>query len=345
VADSDRLSQVVTNLLSNAVKFTDEGTVTVAIETQGSNLLVRVIDTGSGISEADQKLVFEKYRQVGDVITDKPQGTGLGLPISKEIVEHHGGRLWVESKPGEGSCFAFSIPLADVPQTLQEPISFNELVRQLDRLRWAPREGHQVILVVDDEAPIRQVLRQSLEAEGHKVLEAEDGLTGLSTAREERPDLIILDVMMPQLNGFDVAAALKNDPDFMGIPIIMLTVVDDAQRAYGLGVDRYISKPFEPQDIVSEVEALIETRTEPASVLLLGDLGDRLEALREAVIASAHQLHIAADLQDLTQLAEAHSPSLVILSGEEFQDAGGVDRVQAALGSHATLTRTLAPQG
>ena len=99
----------------------------------------------------------------------------------------------------------------------------------------------------------------SLEAAGHKVLEAEDGLTGLTMAREQRPDLIVLDVMMPALNGFDVAASIKNDPNYMGIPILMLTVVDDAQRAYGLGVDLFVSKPFEPQDIVQQVENRIHT--------------------------------------------------------------------------------------
>ena len=263
VADADRVIQVVINLISNAVKFTDDGTVTVTILLEQGSLVIRVTDTGSGISENEQKLVFEKYRQVGDVITDKPQGTGLGLPISKEIVEHHGGQIWVESEPGQGSTFAFTLPLADVPPTIQEPLELDTLVRHVSQLRWNITEGQQTILVVDDEAPIRQVLRQSLEAAGHHVLEAKDGLAGLTMAREERPDLIVLDVMMPAMNGFDVAASLKNDPEYMGIPILMLTVVDDAQRAYGLGVERYASKPFEPQDIVQQIETLIHTRNDP----------------------------------------------------------------------------------
>lgn len=343
VADADRVVQVAINLISNAVKFTDEGTVTVSVSADGPNMEVRITDTGSGISADDQKLVFEKYRQVGDVITDKPQGTGLGLPISKEIIEHHGGRIWVESVLGKGSTFAFTLPLADVPQTVTEPISMDALLRQVERLRLTPSEGNKTVLVVDDEAPIRQVLRQSLEAAGHQVLEAADGLAGLETARKERPDLVVLDVMMPRLNGFDVAASLKNDPEYMGIPILMLTVVDDAQRAYGLGVERYLSKPFEPQEIVSEIEELIRRRTEPGAVLALGELGPRQTPLKSAVEAIGHTFEVASDVDMLVTLAEKTPPSLIVLTGEEYQDGSAVARIHSALGNRATITRILGP--
>ena len=113
IGDRDRLIQVVINLISNAVKFTEEGTVTCRVEEAGNEVIVRVIDTGVGISEADLDRVFEQFTQVGDTLTNKPSGTGLGLPISKEIVEHHGGRIWVESEPGKGSTFAFALPAAE----------------------------------------------------------------------------------------------------------------------------------------------------------------------------------------------------------------------------------------
>jgi len=333
---------VVINLISNAVKFTDEGTVTVGAKVENGTLVVQVIDTGNGISEADQDLVFEKYRQVGDVITDKPQGTGLGLPISKEIIEHHGGKIWVESVPQQGSTFAFSLPLADMPQSLQKPISVEELLRQVERLRWAPTAGQQTVLVIDDEAPIRQVLRQSLEAAGHRVIEAEDGLAGLSVTREEKPDLIILDVMMPRLNGFDVAASLKTDPETMGIPILMLTVIDDAQRAYGLGVDRYFSKPFEPQDIVTEIGQLIQKGREPRSAVVLGDIGDDLPLLQNALEKIDFELHVAADLDALSALANTHNLGIAVVCGDEYNEASGRTRVQHALGASSTLIRMVA---
>ena len=109
--DRDRLIQVVINLISNAVKFTDTGSITCRAVRRGSEIVVSVIDTGLGIAPADQPKVFERFKQVGDTLTDKPKGTGLGLPICREIVEHHGGRIWVESEPGQGSTFSFSLPL------------------------------------------------------------------------------------------------------------------------------------------------------------------------------------------------------------------------------------------
>jgi signal transduction histidine kinase len=111
--DADRIIQVLLNLISNAVKFTDEGQVTLRSKTSGTTITISVIDQGIGIEPADQSKVFEKYKQVGDQLTDRPTGTGLGLPISKEIVEHHGGEIWVESVPGQGSTFSFTLPLSD----------------------------------------------------------------------------------------------------------------------------------------------------------------------------------------------------------------------------------------
>jgi signal transduction histidine kinase len=114
LADTDRLVQVLINLLSNAVKFVqpDEGRVIVELASRADALEVRVTDNGPGIDVADQKVIFEKFRQAGDTMTEKPQGTGLGLPISRQIIEHFGGRLWVESAPGHGATFAFSLPAA-----------------------------------------------------------------------------------------------------------------------------------------------------------------------------------------------------------------------------------------
>ena len=133
--------------------------------------------------------------------------------------------------------------------------------------------------------------------------------------------------MMPRLNGFDVAASLKNDPEYMGIPILMLTVVDDAQRAYGLGVERYLSKPFEPQEIVSEIEELIRRRTEPGAVLALGELGPRQTPLKSAVEAIGHTFEVASDVDMLVTLAEKTPPSLIVLTGEEYQDGSAVARM------------------
>jgi len=116
LADIDRMIQVMLNLLSNAVKFCDQanGRIAVALSERDGWLRVDVRDNGPGVLAQDQHIIFDKFRQAGDTLTEKPHGTGLGLPISRHIIEHHGGRIWVESRPGEGACFSFRLPVAQV---------------------------------------------------------------------------------------------------------------------------------------------------------------------------------------------------------------------------------------
>jgi signal transduction histidine kinase/ligand-binding sensor domain-containing protein len=219
--DRDKLIQVLINLLSNAAKFTDEGEVVCSTAIKNENFIISVTDTGMGISEEDLEKVFDKFKQVGDTLTDKPKGTGLGLPISREIIEYHGGKIWVESELGKGSTFSFSLPIAGKENA---PVNLDELVAQLKKQvlqTTSHKEAHQQnILVVDDEKHIRDLLKQELSESGYVVREASNGKEAIDAVRKELPDLVILDVMMPEMNGFDVAAVLKNDPFTMDVPIL-----------------------------------------------------------------------------------------------------------------------------
>ncbi|MEW5816384.1 MAG: HAMP domain-containing sensor histidine kinase [Spirochaetota bacterium] len=167
IGDGDRLIQVMINLLSNAVKFTDEGSVTCAAKKTEEGIMISIIDTGVGISKGNHELVFEKFKQVGDTLTDKPVGTGLGLSICKQIVEHHGGSIWVESEPGKGSNFSFILP------TIKDEVIKEGMVQvvktEIDALIKQIREHvsidnpdvkveEKTILVVDDDSSIRIVL-------------------------------------------------------------------------------------------------------------------------------------------------------------------------------------------
>ncbi len=282
-ADRDRLIQVATNLLSNAIKFTDTGQVTVSafmleIGQDGAALpyslppriqpkgrlepgawvVVSVEDTGIGIDEANLPQVFEKFKQVGDVLTDRPQGTGLGVPICKEIVEQHNGHIWAESQLGLGSTFTFALPLA--AEALPAPAPTEP---QAQPTAPADRNGAgqagQLILVVDDEANIRNLLRQELSEAGYRVIEADNGLKGVLKARQERPDLIILDVIMPSLNGFDVANVLKGDPMTASIPLLILSIVDDRERIFRLGA-AHLTKPLQTAALLQTIRALLARR-------------------------------------------------------------------------------------
>ncbi len=170
--DQDRLIQVVINLISNAVKFTDSGSITCSVARRDNELVVSVKDSGIGIASADQPKVFEKFKQVGDTLTDKPKGTGLGLPICKEIVEYHGGRIWVESEPGHGSTFSFTLPILGFSAQMEllpvrRSMDLEALVRQL-REQVATHPPHdKSVLVVDDDPNIRSLLQQELTEAGY----------------------------------------------------------------------------------------------------------------------------------------------------------------------------------
>src|ERR1700733_5894552 len=196
--DQDRLIQVVINLISNAVKFTDSGSILCSARLRGQEVVVSVVDSGIGIAPADQPKVFEKFKQVGDTLTDKPKGTGLGLPICKEIVEYHGGRIWVESEPGHGSTFSFTLPILEKSAQLEllpkrHSIDIESLVKQLRERVSTNGARDKSVLVVDDDSNIRSLLQQELTEAGYKVRLAEDGRKALTLIREETPGLVILD--------------------------------------------------------------------------------------------------------------------------------------------------------
>ena len=256
-ADKDRFIQVVINLLSNAVKFTVHGDITIRAKSDKNSVLISVSDKGMGISKDNLNKVFEKFKQVGDTLTDKPKGTGLGLPICKQIVEHYGGKIWAESKEGEGSTFYFTAPryaekagAAHIKDFITQLKNSTPPVLNYDSVS-------KNILIVDDDEAIRGLLKQELEYSGYVTEEAADGLEALNKIKHKKYDLIVLDVMMPGLSGFDVARVLKNNPDTIDIPIIILSVVEDKQAGFKIGVERYLIKGVEYPQLLNEVDGLL----------------------------------------------------------------------------------------
>ncbi len=324
MGDHDRLLQVVINLISNASKFTDEGGITVRAWRDDGNLLVSVTDTGMGIAESDYGKVFEQFVQVGDTLTNKPKGTGLGLPISKQIVEHHGGKMWVESELGKGSTFTFSLPIAEEFLTAEKAgeqfgvrtVNVDALVGQLkahiDSATQSRPIGNKTILVVDDDNSIRELLRQELEGEGYEVREAKDGREALAQVKREKPDLIVLDVMMPELSGFDVAAVLRNDPETLNIPIVILSVMQDKQRGYRLGVDRYFTKPTDTKVLLDEIGSLLAQGTTKKKVLVVDEDTTTVKTLIDALQSQGYNVTAAYNGEDGIAKAVSDQPDMVI---------------------------------
>jgi signal transduction histidine kinase/DNA-binding response OmpR family regulator len=315
--DSDRLIQVVINLISNAVKFTDEGSITCSAELKDGQIVVGVKDSGIGIAPADQPKVFEKFKQVGDTLTDKPKGTGLGLPICKEIVEYHGGTIWVESAPGQGSTFSFSLPIAAQAKLdlapVRRSVNIESLVKQL-RERVETHQPHdKSILVVDDDPNIRSLLQQELTEAGYKVRLAEDGRKALTLIREETPGLVILDVMMPEMNGFDVAAVLKNDPATMHIPIIILSIVEDKERGFRLGVDRYLTKPIDTASLFHEVDTLLDQGKSKKKVMVVDEDASTIRTLTDVLETRGYTV-VESNGSELVSRAVLSKPDIIILN-------------------------------
>ena len=322
--DRDRLIQVVINLISNAVKFTERGSITCRVKQDNQSIMVSVIDQGVGISESDQPKVFEKFKQVGDTLTDKPQGTGLGLPISREIVEHHGGRIWVDSELGKGSTFSFMLPIAVTKNGSQTPsINFDILIDQLKKRVSSDQqldtqtalESSKNILVIDDDSSIRSLLRQELEAKGYRVREAENGQEAIAKVRESRPDLITLDIIMQGISGYDVAAILKSDPATLDIPIIIVSVLDDKDRGLHLGIDSYVTKPLDMVVLMREVELLLSSKTAKGKKILVID--ENFVSINLLMEMLQNQGFVPATISpqdDLRASAIASQPDVIIAS-------------------------------
>jgi PAS domain S-box-containing protein len=317
LVDRDRMIQVAINLLSNAVKFTELGSVTCRAKVERNELVISIIDTGIGIALEDQSKVFEKFKQVGDILTEKPKGTGLGLPISKQIVEHHGGKIWLESQLGEGSTFSFTIPIVDNVKSVKKYKNINDLIKQLkrqvvDRTPTSFKE-HKQILVVDDEPSIREMLKQSLEEEGYQVAEAFNGIEAISKAKLVKPDLIILDIMMPHIDGFDVAAVLKNDPQTRGIPIIIVSLVQDRERGCLLGVDSYFTKPINVAGLLKEISFLLQKGISDKTVLVVIRDPSTLKSLSDALLFQGYNAIGVSDVRECLDLAISIAPDLIII--------------------------------
>jgi CheY-like chemotaxis protein len=245
--DRDRLLQVLTNLISNAVKFSSAGgRVVVQASRAGDAIAIAVRDWGPGIAESDRSRLFRRFQRLHPERTSEP-GTGLGLAISKAIVDRHGGRIVVESREHEGSTFTVIVPAA-----------LEALRRTASAPGPAPDGRRPTILVVDDDVDLGTVLEASL-GEGYRVLRVERGVQALDVARAERPDLILLDVVLPDLSGYDVLRILQHSESTGTIPIVMMTVQPEPTLASRLGAAEVLAKPVD----IDHLRAVIE-RTLPA---------------------------------------------------------------------------------
>ena len=284
-ADPARIGEVLRHLIENAGKFSpSESRIGVRAAVVDGELQVSVSDSGIGIPPEYHEKVFERFFCVGSPASKPAEGLGLGLAIARSIVNAHRGRIWVESAPGKGSVFSFALPLSAPPRgrprrgspTAARPAG-DRREEAGARARAARPAKRPCVLVVDDETRILRFIRANLEAGGYKVLVATDGAAAIRLVEAEEPDLVLLDIMLPDVDGFEVLQRVRQ---FSVVPVIMITArTDESDRIRGLnlGADDYLTKPFSPDELMARVGAVMRrTRfadeMEPRPTLLCGDL-------------------------------------------------------------------------
>ncbi|MEW6381843.1 MAG: ATP-binding protein [bacterium] len=280
-ADKQKVSQVLTNLLSNAMKFTPargevvlEAFPEVEEGAQGENwpaqdfVQINVSDTGIGLDEEEIHKIFDKFYQVDNSATREHGGTGLGLCIARNIVDLHHGRMWVKSRKGEGSTFSFTLPragraLTEAAGTRVEPsdkkMPCNSLTAEdaPDRQQDA-RKRH--ILVVDDNPVIRDLIITCISRQNWKIATAGDGIEALEKIFQDPVDLILLDISLPKLSGYDLCQIIKINEKTRNIPVIILSASaqrSEIERGFQMGANDYITHPFVPEDVVRRIHNLM----------------------------------------------------------------------------------------
>jgi signal transduction histidine kinase len=308
-ADVAAIEKVMLNLLSNAIKFTPAGgRVSLDLRKNGDEALFEISDTGIGIPEADLPHIFERFRQADGSATRRFQGVGIGLALARELVQEHGGVLTAKSQVNQGSVFTVRLPLSAAKEVHKVAIQSNDTVAQMhqqaDRLILSPDapmdwdelasvvgSGTQNVLVVEDEPDLRKFV-VSLLSPHYQVRQADNGQRGLEAVRAYRPDLLLIDLMLPELDGLTVCQRVKSDPELRTTKIILLTArVDEESKLTALrnGADDFLQKPFSNAELTARVTNLLNTANLEKELRSRNtELGDTLARLREAESQLVH---------------------------------------------------------
>jgi CheY-like chemotaxis protein len=313
--DMKRLKQCLLNLLTNASKFTTAGTVSLRVVRQNERerdwLVFEVRDTGIGMTPEEMRKLFQAFSQANASTTRKYGGTGLGLKITRDLCQIMGGDVSVQSEPGKGSTFTIQVPAVLIekqpgvsppapPFTPAAELPVTDALQQ------------RTVLVVDDDASVRDLLTRSLSKEGYNVVTASSGEEGLRLARQLRPRAITLDVMMPGVDGWSVLHTLKADPSTSTIPVIMLTIKDEKNLGYALGASDFLSKPVDRVHLLSILKKYCGGNA-PGTALVVEDEPATRELLRRLLEADGWTVREAANGREALECIARGSPSLILL--------------------------------
>lgn len=331
--DSTKLKQILINLIGNACKFTKQGSITLEItedtnENNQSSLCFKVSDTGIGMTEEQLTKLFSKFSQADSSTTKNFGGTGLGLAISKKMSQLMGGDISVTSEFNKGTVFTVILPKAVRRSTgteikVNKPEKGNLVKRTTEELK---------ILVIEDNELERELIKKFLENSGYKNFSfSESGEVGLKTALTEAPDVILLDILLPGINGWDVLTLLKQEPKTENAKIIMISMIDERNKGYMMGAADYIVKPFNQEQLVKSLSKYITKDSTGADnlgkVLIVDDNEDARNLIKGVITKFKSEIFEAANGAEALSLMSINKPNLIfldlimpVMDGFEFID-------------------------
>ncbi|MGB0034990.1 MAG: ATP-binding protein, partial [Candidatus Acidiferrales bacterium] len=305
-ADSTRFKQILMNLLGNAIKFTPEGgRLELSAKQFGELVRIEVRDSGPGIPLEDQERIFEAFYRLRRPET-AAEGTGLGLAITQRLVELHGGRLGIESRPGEGSCFYFTLPI--VP-------TFEAGANRSAAGRLAAGEKLRVLVIEDDPAAAH-LLQSHLTSIGYEVVLCDQPVRAVEMTAELQPCAVTLDIIMKPVNGWEVLSNLKSDPRTASIPVVVVTVIDQPGTGALLGADEFVVKPVQKATLLAAVERCLGRREQSGkarSILVVEDDDPTREFIAELLSKHGYTVNTAANGHEARTRVDSFLPELVIL--------------------------------
>ena len=308
------------NLLSNAAKFTRKGTITVKarrFDEEGTDMVsVDIRDTGIGMTPEQLDKVFDEFTQADDSTTREFGGTGLGLAICKKFAELMQGRIDVESTPGEGTCFTFVLPAIAI-----DVESEDELEEQTSDGDQVQIDGLARVLVVDDDENSRELSTRILSKRGYSVITADGGAAGIELAREQHPDIIVLDILMPGMDGWQVLETLREMPETSDIPIIMQSMLSERELGLSLGADDYLTKPVDKSDLPNAVRKLLPKLRLDGGVLIIEEGTALADLLNQAQGEEPFEIKQTADLDEAIQWLSEQGFGTILVGQHSEMDA------------------------
>ncbi|WP_444996021.1 two-component regulator propeller domain-containing protein [Aliikangiella sp. IMCC44359] len=346
-ADENRIQQILHNLIGNAIKYTQRGQIEISATSQGNFVEVCVSDTGIGIDDSQMEIIFKPFEQASlpDIISNR--GTGLGLSVSHQLIEEHGGNLWVESEVNKGSKFYFDVPIwlentheiesskSSVEQTSTHLINSPNASNKIPHNENHIAEGKGKVLIADDDLINLQVLSDLLQMNGYSVECAEDGLKAVQLAQQKKFDLAVIDIMMPGLSGYEVCKKLRKKYSPIELPILLLSAryqPRDISAGFEAGANDYVAKPIEREVLLSRIHTmrllggLIEAKQQKAHAATLQQACERLgkyfptEMVKQIVTGDSNNPLIAkrkqitvlfADLAGFTSVSDRFEPEAI----------------------------------